>query len=211
MVWTTIPIQFPYSIKMKINYTDFIGLYDNVFPDGFCDHVIKEFEKLKTYGAGSNRQMSEGATKTRKDDYHIFLNIENHPLSNFGDRSTLSIFFEGLQKCYDEYTNEYDILKDQNLKCCTVKVQRTDPGSGYHVWHAEQGPDSLSSRCLVYSVYLNDIESAGETEFLYQRIRVAPKENTLIIWPAAFTHAHRGNVVHGDKSKYIITGWFTIE
>jgi hypothetical protein len=64
---------------------------------------------------------------------------------------------------------------------------------------------------LVYSAYLNTIEEAGETEFLYQKLRVAPKENTVVIWPAAFTHTHRGNVVHGDKSKYIITGWFYIE
>lgn len=197
---------------MKINYTDFIGLYSNVFPDGFCNHIIQEFERLRTFGAGSTRQMSEGGIpKTRKDDYHIFLNLGNHPLSDFEGQPSLSIFFDGLQRCFDEYTNEYDILKDQNLKCCTVKVQKTDPGSGYHVWHAEQGADSLSARCLVYSVYLNDIDDAGETEFLYQRIRVAPKENTLIIWPAAFTHAHRGNVVHGTKSKYIITGWFDIE
>jgi hypothetical protein len=60
-------------------------------------------------------------------------------------------------------------------------------------------------------VYLNDIDEAGETEFLYQKRRISPKENTLIIWPAAFTHTHRGNVVHGAKSKYIITGWFDLE
>ena len=57
---------------------------------------------------------------------------------------------------------------------------------------------------------MNDIDEdgAGETEFLYQKLRVPPKENTCIIWPAGFTHPHRGNVVYGNKSKYIITGWF---
>jgi hypothetical protein len=64
---------------------------------------------------------------------------------------------------------------------------------------------------LVYIAYLNTIKDAGETEFLYQKIRIPPEENTMIIWPAAFTHTHRGNVVHGEKSKYIVTGWFYIE
>ena len=69
----------------------------------------------------------------------------------------------------------------------------------------------MANRALVYSAYLNTIEEAGETEFLYQRTRIPPKENTMIIWPAGFTHTHRGNVVYGNKSKYIITGWFYLE
>jgi hypothetical protein len=95
-----------------------------------------------------------------------------------------------------------------------MKMQKTIPGAGYHVWHAEQGNGpSESTRGLVYSVYLNtlDEDGAGETEFLYQQLRIPPKENTLIIWPAAFTHAHRGNVVFGSTPKYIITGWFYYE
>ena len=61
---------------------------------------------------------------------------------------------------------------------------------------------------LVWTIYLNDIDAAGETEFLYQKVRVEPKENSCSIFPAGFTHMHRGNVVHGEKTKYILTGWF---
>ena len=92
-------------------------------------------------------------------------------------------------------------------------MQKTKPGGGYHIWHHEQNNGDMSNRGLVYMIYLNtlDIDSAGETEFLYQRLRIPPKENTMIIWPASFTHAHRGNLVHGNKSKYVITGWFYYE
>jgi len=59
-------------------------------------------------------------------------------------------------------------------------------------------------------LYLNTLEpeQAGETEFLYQQERYRPVENTMILWPAAYTHAHRGNTVFGNSSKYIVTGWF---
>jgi hypothetical protein len=59
-------------------------------------------------------------------------------------------------------------------------------------------------------LYLNTLElnEAGETEFLYQQTRLQPQKNTMVVWPAAFTHAHRGNVVHGTNCKYIVTGWF---
>jgi hypothetical protein len=196
---------------MITQFSEFIGMYQNVFPDGFCEHLINEFERLLSSGACNNRQDFEGEPKTRKEDYHYFMNIKNNSFSPFNGVSCCSLFLDGLQKCFDDYTSEFDILKDHNLRCTTLKMQKTEPGAGYHVWHCEQGPDEQSSRCLVYSAYLNDIDDAGETEFLYQRLRIPPKENSVIIWPAAFTHTHRGNVVHGNKSKYIVTGWFYIE
>jgi hypothetical protein len=196
---------------MNSKYIDFIGMYENVYPDGFCNHMISEFERMLSNGSCGNRQDEEGTTKTRKEDNFYFLNLRNHVLSSFNDVSVMNIFMTGLQNCFDEYTDQFDILKDLNLKCTSVKMQKTVPGAGYHVWHCEQGNDESANRCLVYSLYLNNINDAGETEFLYQKLRIPPKENSMILWPAGFTHPHRGNVVHGDKSKYIITGWFYLE
>ena len=196
---------------MDSKYNNFIGMYHDVFPDGFCNHLIDEFERLLVSGACGNRQTYENALKTAKDDYHYFMNIKSNPMDFFNNESVVDVFVNGLQKCFNDYVNEYDILRDYDLRCTHLKMQKTVPGGGYHRWHAEQSPDADAARCLVYIAYLNDIEEAGETEFLYQRIRIPPKENTMVIWPAAFTHTHRGNVVHGDKSKYIVTGWFYIE
>jgi hypothetical protein len=197
---------------MKTQYIDFIGMYQNPYPDGFCNHMISEFERLLSSGNYcGNRQTVEGVSKTEKQDEFCFLNFKNHSVSDFNGNPSLNIFMTGLQECFDEYVNEYDTLKSLDIKCTSVKMQKTNPGGGYHVWHSEQGNEECSARCLVYSLYLNDIDDAGETEFLYQKLRISPKENSMIIWPAAFTHTHRGNVVYGNKSKYIITGWFYLE
>jgi len=198
---------------MNSKYCDFIGMFDNIFPDYYCTHMINEFERVLEKGMCGNRQDSENITKTKKQDEFYFLNLKNHCFSDFNGESPTNIFFNGLQTCFDDYTKEYDVLKDCNLRCTSVKMQKTSPGSGYHVWHSEQGNGDSANRGLVYILYLNDLEpdAAGETEFLYQKLRIPPKENSLVIWPAAFTHAHRGNVVHGNKSKYIITGWFYYE
>ena len=53
--------------------------------------------------------------------------------------------------------------------------------------------------------YLNDQDDGGETEFLYYDISVKPKKGLTLIWPAEWSHTHRGNVVNTDK--YIVTGW----
>jgi hypothetical protein len=162
-------------------------------------------------GMVSNRKLTENSSKTSKDDQFCFLNMKNHHPSDFQDESSMTIFWQGLQNCFDDYVEEYDILKDYDIRCTSVKLQKTMPGGGYHVWHSEQnGKGDMSGRALVYIAYLNTLDhnGCGETEFLYQRLRIPPKENTLVIWPAGFTHPHRGNVVHGNTSKYIITGWF---
>jgi hypothetical protein len=192
---------------MSERYQDFIGMYDNVFPDGFCDFMINQYEKLESSGYCKNRKVSEGADKVIKDDTFHFVNLDCHGLSTFNNVFPNTIIYNTLQKYFDMYVDNYDILKNQDLRCDSIKLQKTLPGGGYHVWHAEHS-NRDPKRVLVYSFYLNTIEEAGETEFLYQKIRIPPKENTLIIWPAAYTHTHRGNVVFGTKPKYIITGWF---
>lgn len=193
--------------------TDFIELYTDLYPEGFCQHLIDEFERLVESGAGSNRQKGEGALRHDKDDMQLDMNFGVQNAAAFGDMSAKDMFFNGLQGCYDAYTSKYSMLKDGRIRGTAMKMQRTDPGGGYHVWHGEQGNGDHAERVLVYMLYLNTLEEGdgGETEFLYQRRRIRPEANTMLLWPAAFTHAHRGNTVLGEQSKYIVTGWFYYE
>lgn len=198
---------------MRAEFKDFIGSFHDLYPEGYCKHLISEFERLVQSGAGSNRQQSEGAAKHRKNDMQLGLNFGVHNVAAFEGKNATDLFFAGLQKCYDVYAEQYSILKNDKITGTAMKMQRTDPGGGYHVWHSEQGNGEHSARVLAYMVYLNTLEpeEAGETEFLYQQCRIKPQENLMLIWPAAFTHAHRGNTVFGQRSKYIVTGWFYYE
>lgn len=199
--------------ELSEKYIDFIGFYENVYPQGFCQHVISEFDKVFEKGLCGTRKESENVKNHIKNDSFYFLDMAPHDgsFNQFHDHSVKNILQKGLQRCFDAYTNQYDILQDMILRSSTIKIQKTNSGQGYHIWHCEQNNQHMANRCLVWAIYLNDIEDAGETEFLYQKLRVAPKENTAIIWPAAYTHTHRGNVVHGKNSKYIVTGWFYLE
>ena len=88
------------------------------------------------------------------------------------------------------------------------KYQITNPSQGYHVWHPEYDHNISETRLRwgVWTFYLNDIEEGGETEFLYQSLRIKPKQGTLCLFPAYYTHTHRGNPPLKD-TKHIITGW----
>jgi len=58
----------------------------------------------------------------------------------------------------------------------------------------------------VIITYLNDDFEGGETEFLYQGVRVKPEKGKTVIFPASYTHVHRGNPPIGG-TKYIATTW----
>lgn len=91
-----------------------------------------------------------------------------------------------------------------------VSIQHYEPGGGYKGWHCERwGKDMpFAARHLVFMTYLCDVSDAGGTEFLYQRLTVQPRKGLTLIWPADWTHFHRG-VVSPTEHKYIVTGWFS--
>ena len=40
-------------------------------------------------------------------------------------------------------------------------------------------------------------------------LEIKPKKGLTLIWPAEWTHAHKGNILHSG-SKYIVTGWMDL-
>ena len=89
------------------------------------------------------------------------------------------------------------------------QLQYYKPGEAFYSYHTERISSDYPSctRHLVFMTYLNDVEDQGETEFLHQKIKVKPKKGKTLIWPADWTHTHRG-IPSPTQEKYIITGWF---
>lgn len=196
---------------MNEKYLDFIGMYKDVVPEGYCQHMIDEFNRLQQVGIGTNRWNSERVPAHLKSDHAMFL--ERGSATHFADfdgAPVLAPFYKATQECFDAYTDKFSVLKEDRITSTAAKLQKTEPGEGYHIWHGEQGPGPNAGRVLAYMLYLNTLapNDGGETEFLYQKLRIQPEENILLIWPAAYTHAHRGNVVLGNTPKFVMTGWF---
>ena len=101
-------------------------------------------------------------------------------------------------------------LYDDKFFYTKIKIQKTLPTQGYHVWHIEHGKGYfMEPRAFVYTIYLNDVEAGGETEFLHQSVRVKPVTGRIVIWPAGFPYVHRGNPpLSGEK--YILTSWMLV-
>lgn len=188
---------------IKIAHNQFIGIYENVLSEENCKNIIQLFEK------DAENKINSGDAQFLKD------RMERHDYQKFypsSDKSNeiVNIINEALDKSIVLYAEEFWIVKQLKATSLKIKLQKTPPKGGYHVWHCEQGRKETESRVLVWTIYLNDIPSGeGETEFLWQGLRVQPKAGTVCIFPASFTHTHRGNPVY-SCNKYIATGWYTL-
>jgi hypothetical protein len=190
----------------KVNYTldNFVGIFKNAFTKEYCEQVIKYYEDMVKSGHGLTRFQDSGIAKTFKDDIQLFADdIDYIPLRNV--TKDFNKLFWG--EYFPIYEQEYSALKDSaRHSSYAYKIQKTKIGGGYHIWHYESAIREQCNRLLTWILYLNDVHEGGETEFLYQHMRVKPEQGTLVIWPAAFTHTHRGNPPLSNE-KYIVTGW----
>ena len=193
----------------KVTIEDHIGIYDGFILPSDCEKAIEIFKQGTKFNKTYNRMQSERMPTHLKHDVATDLNYTNLTLWQ-DELKTLLINFDMALKMYETHTSIKEYLCINNFKYTGLKIQKTLPGQGYHVWHTEQAPvaDNMR-RALAYSVYLNDIEDGGETEFLNQAVRVKPKTGRIAIWPAGFPYVHRGNPpLKGEK--YILTSWLLV-
>lgn len=185
--------------------TNFIEVYPQAFDKAWCQQVIQYFDIAHDRGLTLDRQSHDNVSKLSKEDAGLF--ETQMPVNSLTKDifTKLNEIFWG--HCYKQYSEKYSILTNLGShKIFGAKIQKTLPGQGYHEWHCEQFNLDTSMRMAAWTIYLNDNFEAGETEFLYQQYRYKPQEGDCVIFPAAYTHTHRGNPpINGVK--YIITGW----
>jgi hypothetical protein len=167
-----------------------------------CDRIIDVFadeERINpsTVIAG---EVQYGGAHNRKDKC-VFLDDGNGELATLVNNH--------LNNVLGKYLEIYSITTYNVLTSVRQKLQKTPVGGGYHTWHCEDFAITSSNRILVWSIYLNDVEEGGETEFLYLNKRIKAEKGVTVIFPANFVATHRGNPpISNDK--YLLTGWYTI-
>ena len=145
------------------------------------------------------------------------LELEDHKIVNvtydydLGASSKLAtMLFPGFKPCVTEYLESISILRSKKFLLHDLKLKKIPAGGGFHNWHYENGSLSVAARQFVVQLYLNDDFDGGETEFLYQQRREESVAGDIIIFPASYTHTHRGNPPLGGD-KYIATSWGVIQ
>lgn len=194
---------------MQSNIDNFIGIFDDVVDQDFCNYAMQIFESVNDANVYLDRQSAEGVSKLEKEDLSlIFEQFVNSKHFN-------SIYYPVLdfiwKDCFPKYVEKYSVLETARIsKIFNMKIQKTSPSQGYHIWHYETCDSKNCEKVINFMIYLNDVEEGGETEFLYQSRRINPVQGRVVLFPTNYTHAHRGNPpLNGDK--YVITGWLELE
>jgi len=192
----------------EIKIENFIGIYDGYISEALCRANIDMFEQEHKFNQTLTRIVNEDADVSDKEDDQLFLK-SNSIDTWLKDVQPLIVNFEIALKHYEKQTGIKKMMHgNEDFEYTQMKIQKTIPGQGYHLWHVEYDSRRTPEcrRVLAWAIYLNDIDEGGETEFLHQKIRVSPKAGRIVIWPAGFPYLHRGNPpLKGEK--YIMTSW----
>jgi|TARA_B110000971_G_scaffold49028_1_gene49196 hypothetical protein len=183
-----------------------IATWQEVLRPEECAQLIEYYEQLQKLGMAHSRQSIGDNSAHNKADNAVFL-LEQPALNLSTDNPAVYTFLERFIDCWKQYTAHYSVLTDCSpTRVYYMKIQKTLPGEGYHTWHFEADNKERAGRVAAWGLYLNTIEEGGETEWLYQQKRVPAVQGTLAVWPAGYTHTHRGNPpLSGEK--YLLTGW----
>jgi len=196
-------------MEKTVNINNFIGVYDNYITKEDCDKAIKLYEDQNKFNNTINRIDREKASILQKQDQQFFAAPFN--LDVWWESLKPMMFnFDMAWKHYAKNTGAEDAYDKIPFNYTSLKIQKTLPTEGYHIWHIEHTKGFENEpRAFVFSIYLNDVEEGGETEFLHFSKRVKPKTGRIVIWPAGFPYLHRGNPpLSGEK--YILTSWMLL-
>ena len=189
----------------KQNLTpNFIGSWI-MNPLSICDELITYFEsnqnkqKRGTSGVGKNLDI--------KNSIDITVSPKEIKLPG---NEVFEKYFHNLFSCYKDYVLQWPFLSvfPENLQVGKFNLQRYQSGQHFQSMHAERTSLETLHRVFAWMTYLNDVDvkEGGSTFFSHYGLEVQPRKGLTLIWPAEWTHAHKGNLLNAD-SKYIITGW----
>lgn len=181
-----------------------INLKNSFILGWFIDHKICD-DLIALYNSNSDR-WEAGVTNTGvvdqsiKDSTDLHLNIE--------ELMTLE-YSSVIRSCFNLYVEKWKISSlIEVLPIEGMNIQKYPAGGGFKVWHYERDRSTAPNcnRHLVFMTYLNDVEEGGETEFAHFPVRIKPEKGLTLMWPADWTHTHRG-IVAPNEEKIIATGW----
>jgi hypothetical protein len=189
----------PLSTIREVKPLSFIYERPGALPPSFCEEVIRRFEA----NPGQQRQGVIGQLGDEDSSIKRTMDLVVSDKDEWKDVD--QIFFRCVAAALREFREAFPYFKGP-FKDLGYQVQRYLPGEYYH-WHIDGGSHQFSQRQLVVIWYLNDVPGpGGETEFLYQNVRIRPEQGKMVLFPPFWTHEHRA-VELREGAKYIATTW----
>ena len=189
-------------LKLESDQINFIGIW-NLENNELCKDIINFFE--------TNIDLQKDGTTGdgKKTELKKTTDINIHP-NNLKEEKFVHIknYIKSLHNCYLDYQEQWPFLKDKinTVDIPTFNIQRYNPGDHFSHIHTERSSLNSLHRVFAWMTYLNNVDDGGNTHFTHYDLKIKPEIGKTLIWPAEWTHAHRGEILNNGV-KYIITGW----
>tara|TARA_B100001146_G_C16186359_1_gene437027 strand:- start:420 stop:992 length:573 start_codon:yes stop_codon:yes gene_type:complete len=181
---------------------NFIYHKRKAYSSAFCHSMKEYFEENSTLHQRGQVASQIGSTLDIESlkDKEITLDISGDWWNIKGPLSEGIVEYKKIYPGLDASVRRWSLF-------LTCQLMKYEPGDAYWQEHYENdGYGHISERLMGWMIFLNDIQEGGGTMFTQQNFIARPREGDLYIWPAAWTHLHKG-IVAPKESKYIITGW----
>jgi len=185
----------------EVPQTDFI--WGDFIPEKTVDDLVKFVAEYGYMLHSKEGSTTLGISKDHKDSADTALSvIIRHP--------AMVTFLGNLQEVLVKYMEKfpwcagYGAFKPHPH----FNYQAYPIGGGYKTWHTERSDASpeTGNRLFAWMTYLNDVPDGG-TEWFHQSLYVPAQKGYTVIWPADWTHTHRGRP-SPTTEKQIVTGWY---
>ena len=174
---------------------EFISKKNNLLTKDECDKIID--------WSFSNRPMDEGITKT--EGYSSVALFEKDLIES----PQLYSLQRAIAELKNLYIEEYpELNKYVNPWALDyVRIKWWKPGDHYSVWHSEHSPEEQQTliRVAQFLIYLSDNDAY--THFK-RHDSVKSKCGCGIMFPAYYTHTHKGSICKKGLNRFIASGYF---
>ncbi len=189
----------PLRTIVEVKPDTFIFEKQHALSAELCNTAIERFEKAVDEQYEGRIGQTVGKDRSVKKTTDLVVSGKPHW------KDIDQALFRSLGQAILEFRETYPYFKGP-FKDMGYGIQRYQPGEHYH-WHIDGGSHEFSQRQLVALWYLNDVPGpGGETEFLFQDLRIKPEQGKLVLFPPFWTHEHRA-VTLQKGVKYIATTW----
>jgi hypothetical protein len=184
---------------------DFIVVYRGL-DEELCRSVVDLFDRDKSKWRG--KIIRSGGDVSYEDEIKVSWDLEI--LNEGAWRDIFQRIHPKIEACMSDYLSRSPVLRSFDLQATGYKIQMYPKNQGYFRWHADSVGKNAGNRVVAMVLYLNDVETGGETEFFHQGIKISPKAGYLVLFPAGWNYMHCGHIPEsGDK--YIIQTFIKIK
>lgn len=174
----------------------FIAGFEGVLDADTCRTIREGFDRLglKEYGPAAL-----GSSPDRR--------CMHAPLDQaLADREAVLAVYRAVHEHVEIYRKHWSVLRTVPTMQAGLLIQKYPAREGFYRMHVDAGHPQVFDRILAILLYLNDVETGGETHFPHFDLKVSAREGRMVLFPVHWPHMHAGlEPQSGDK--YILTSF----